>query len=86
MHKAPRGPTGPTGPPGATGATGPIGPQGPAGLQGPAGVGLVTGAILQMRQGSPAPAGFTKIGTSQFKYKDLTNHDKTINLNVYQKS
>jgi len=86
------GPQGPAGPQGATGAQGPVGPQGPVGAtgpvgpQGPDGVGLVTGAILQMRQGQPAPAGFTKIGTSNFKYKDLTNHDKTVKLDVYQKN
>jgi len=50
------------------------------------GTALQTGAILQMRQGQPAPAGFTKIGTSDFKYKDLTNHARTVTLDVYQKN
>lgn len=75
------GATGAQGPIGATGATGATGPQGPIGL------GLTTGAIVQLIQGSPAPAGgFTKIGTTSFTYRDLTNHNHTINIDVYQKN
>ena len=73
-HKVPQVPTGATG---ATGAVGPIGPQGPAG------VGLVTGAILTLIQGSPAPAGFTKIGTTLFQYKTNNNVGELITLDVY---
>src|SRR5262249_17359947 len=89
------GAAGPTGPAGATGATGPVGPKGPRGApgpvgpvgpQGPAGIGLVQGAILTMRQGFPAPTGFTKIGTTPFQYKDLNGTNQTITLDVYQKN
>jgi len=82
----PQGPIGHTGAIGATGPVGPIGPQGLTGATGPAGIGFVTGGILQMRQGSPAPAGFTKIGTTQFQYRDLQGRNQTITLDVYQKS
>src|SRR5262249_50835698 len=79
-----QGPPGPTGragavgrmgsqgPAGPIGATGPAGAVGPVGPQGPAGVGLVPGAILTVQPGFPAPAGFTKIGTTSFPYRDLT--------------
>lgn len=82
----PIGPVGPQGPQGDTGATGPQGPVGPIGPQGPAGVGFVQGGILQMIKGSPAPTGFTKIGTTQFQYRDLSGRNQTIILDVYQKS
>lgn len=83
----PQGPAGPVGPQGATGNTGATGPMGPIGLTGPQGIGITTGGIIQLTQGSPAPAGgFTKIGTTSFAYRDLTNHNHTINLDVYQKN
>ncbi len=86
----PQGPIGLTGATGATGAQGPVGQTGATGAtgpQGPQGVGLTTGAIIQLVQGSLAPAGgFTKIGTTSFAYRDLTNHNHTINLDVYQKN
>jgi hypothetical protein len=90
------GAIGPIGLTGATGATGAQGLQGPVGQtgatgatgpQGPQGFGLTTGAIIQLIQGSAAPAGgFTKIGTTSFAYRDLTNHNHTINVDVYQKN
>jgi hypothetical protein len=42
--------------------------------------------IFQMRQGSAAPAGFIKIGTSQFQYRDLNGRTQTLTLDVYQKN
>jgi hypothetical protein len=45
----------------------------------------VSGSILIIQQGYTAPAGFTLLGSQQFKYKDTTNHDRTILVNVYQK-
>src|SRR5262249_22198924 len=90
----PQGDPGPTGATGPAGAVGPIGPQGPAGPtgavgpvgpQGPAGVGLVPGAILTVQPGFPAPAGFTKIGTTSFPYRDLTGRGEQVWLDVYQK-
>jgi sugar lactone lactonase YvrE len=72
--------TGPQGPAGATGATGPAGPQGPAG------VGFVSGGTLLMKQGSAAPAGFTKIGTTDFQYRDLTGKTQKVTLDVYEKN
>jgi len=97
----PQGVQGPKGDTGATGATGPAGPQGPQGLkgdtgamgatgaigpQGPAGVGFVSGGILLMRQGSSAPEGFTKIGTTQTQYRDLSGKNQTVTLDIFQKN
>ena len=42
--------------------------------------------IFQMRQGSAAPTGFIKIGTSQFQYRDLIGKTQTLTLDVYQKN
>ena len=75
----PAGPEGPQGPTGATGATGPIGPQGPAGA------GLVQGSVLCIRRGFAAPAGFTKIGTYTFNYKDLPGHTQSLTTDIYTK-
>jgi hypothetical protein len=83
----PQGATGAAGPVGQTGATGATGPTGPIGLTGPQGIGITTGGIIQLIQGSPAPAGgFTKIGTAQFQYRDNNNKNQSITLDVYQKS
>jgi hypothetical protein len=76
----PAGPQGPQGPTGATGATGPIGPQGPTG------VGLVQGSVLCIKQGFAAPAGFTKIGTYTFNYKDLPGHTQSLITDIYTKN
>lgn len=92
--KGDTGLTGATGAPGAqgpkgdTGASGETGSQGPQGLQGPvgpAGIGLVQGAIIELQMGSPAPAGFTKIGTDQRKITDLSGHPQQVMLDVYRK-
>jgi hypothetical protein len=94
----PQGPQGETGATGATGATGPAGPQGPQGEtgatgatgpigpQGPTGVGLVQGSVLCIRQGFAAPAGFTKIGTYTFNYKDLPGHTQLLTTDIYIKN
>src|SRR4030095_11057328 len=76
----PAGRPGPQGPTGATGATGPIGPQGPAGL------GLVQGSVLCIKQGFAAPVGFTKIGTYTFNYKDLPGHTQSLITDIYTKN
>ena len=76
----PEGPQGPTGATGATGATGPIGPEGPTG------VGLVQGSVLCIKQGFAAPAGFTKIGTYTFNYKDLPGHSRSLITDIYIKN
>ena len=39
-----------------------------------------------MKQGSPAPAGFTKLGTTQIQYKDLSSKNQVVTLDVYQKN
>jgi len=78
-----QGPIGLTGPKGDTGLTGATGATGPIG---PTGSGLVTGAILNLASGTPAPAGFTKIGTAKESIQDLTGHSKTIQLDVYKKN
>jgi Collagen triple helix repeat (20 copies) len=75
----PAGPQGPQGPTGATGATGPIGPQGPTG------VGLVQGSVLCIKQGFAAPAGFTKIGTFVFGYRDLAGRPQPLTADIYTK-
>jgi hypothetical protein len=99
--QGPKGDTGATGPAGAPGATGPQGPAGPQGAkgdtgatgatgatgpQGPAGIGFVSGGTLLMKQGSAAPAGFTKIGTTDFQYRDLSGKNQKVTLDVYQKN
>jgi sugar lactone lactonase YvrE len=96
--QGPKGDTGATGPAGATGPQGQQGIQGPkgdtgttgaagaTGPQGPEGVGLVSGSVLLMRQGSPAPQGFAKIGTTQTQYRDLSGRNQNVTLDVYQKN
>jgi hypothetical protein len=93
-----QGPKGDTGATGATGPTGPQGAQGPkgdtgstgatgaTGSQGPAGVGIVSGGILLIRQGSPAPEGFTRIGTTQTQYRDLSGKNQNLTLDIYQRN
>jgi Collagen triple helix repeat (20 copies) len=80
------GDTGATGPQGVKGDTGDTGTTGAAGAQGPAGVGFVQGAILYLPTGTVAPAGFTKIGTSALAYKNLTGHNRILNVDVYEKN
>jgi len=96
-----QGVQGPKGDTGATGATGPAGPQGSQGLkgdtgaagatgatgpQGQAGVGIVSGGILLMRQVSTAPQGFTKIGTNQTQYRDLSGKNQVATFDIYEKN
>ena len=61
-------------------------PAGPPGPQGPPGPGLVSGSMLLMKQGSAPPAGFTKLGTTDFLYKDLASKNQKVTLDVYQKN
>jgi hypothetical protein len=97
--QGPAGPTGATGatgaqgPMGLTGAAGPQGPVGPmgpagatgaAGPPGPSGGGLVSGSVLFLVQGSAAPLGFAKIGTTQQLVKDLSGKPSQLQLDVYQ--
>lgn len=61
----PAGAPGAQGPQGVAGPMGPAGPQGPAGAQGPAGPqgeGLMSGSLLMLAAGTPAPAGYTYVG------------------------
>jgi len=44
-----------------------------------------TGSIITLAQGSPAPAGFTKLGTTSIMYKDSDNHGHILDLDVYKK-
>ena len=62
------------------------GPPGPIGPEGPTGVGLVQGGVLCIRQGFAAPAGFTKIGTYTFNYKDLPGHSRSLTTDIYTKN
>jgi hypothetical protein len=66
--QGPAGAQGPAGPAGTQGAEGPqgiAGPEGQAGPQGPAGPqgeSLVSGSLLVLAEGTPAPAGYTYVG------------------------
>jgi hypothetical protein len=99
--QGPPGPQGPQSPPGAQGDPGPQGPQGaqgpqgpqgapgatgPQGPQGPVGVGLVTGAYLQLEKGAPAPADFILLGTTAINYRDLTGRQRSITVDLYRKN
>lgn len=44
------------------------------------------GSILEMQPGSTPPAGFTKIGTEQAKFYDLSGHPSQVTWDVYQKN
>ena len=44
------------------------------------------GSILEMQPGSTPPAGFTKIGTEQAKFYDLSGHPSQVVWDVYQKN
>jgi hypothetical protein len=83
------GAAGPQGPAGADGAPGPQGPAGAVGAvgpQGPAGIGFAPGAILMLQRGTPAPAGFTKIGTMKTEIKvereNRPGRDREVDLKV----
>lgn len=56
------GPQGEQGPQGLPGPTGPTGPAGPQGSAGPQGESLVSGALVMLPVGTPAPAGYTYVG------------------------
>jgi hypothetical protein len=84
----PRGPQGELGPVGPQGPQGPMGPQGlvgPTGAQGPAGVGLTEGAVLLLKAGAPAPAGFTRIGTSRWPMVDTAGRLTLFEIEIYVK-
>jgi len=66
--EGPAGEAGPAGPEGQIGPSGPTGPEGPAGPTGPAGSSdLSSGTVIAVAEGSPAPAGWTLLGTSILK-------------------
>ena len=79
----PIGPVGPVGATGGTGASGPAGATGPAGPSGPPGPGgpagprgpagsdafVPSGTVILIQAGTPAPAGFTLIGTTQMNVR-----------------
>ena len=82
------GPAGPPGPKGDKGDTGAAGLQGPVGPQGPAGVGFVTGSLLFLQAGSPAPSGFTKAHARGSPFVvvsgDLAPHDSVLVTLVFR--
>ena len=61
--EGPQGPVGPTGPQGPKGDRGDVGAMGPAGAKGDPGEGLMAGSLLMLPAGSPAPLGYTYVGT-----------------------
>lgn len=80
-----QGEIGPTGPEGDTGATGPAGPQGPAGE------GLVTGALMFLPAGTPAPVGWTFVGSFTQQMTTGTSGrgggtPQFLTVNVYRKN
>ena len=80
------GATGPQGVTGAAGATGPqgtAGPKGDTGATGPAGP-AIQGSYLTLPSGSPAPSGYTLVGTMKLKYKGATK-SATQAVDLYQK-
>jgi Tol biopolymer transport system component len=81
----PPGPAGPQGPQGPQGEQGLPGPQGPMGPQGRDGVGLTTGAVLLLKPGAAAPAGFTRIGSTKLPVLDDSGKLKSIDLDVFVK-
>ena len=86
----PQGPAGPAGATGATGATGAAGANGatgaigPVGPQGPQGEGLMSGAMILLPTGSPAPGGYTFVG--RYDFTTATNPKTTIRLDMYRKN
>ncbi len=90
----PEGPQGPVGPQGPAGPVGPEGPQGSIGVAGPVGpagspgVGLVQGALLFVRRGQPAPAGFIRLGsvTPPLTIKDQKGVSRKLLVDVFEKT
>ncbi len=91
----PQGPAGPQGSQGATGAQGPAGPQGavgpmgpvgPVGPAGPQGEGLMSGSMLMLGVGAPAPAGYTFIGTFELSPPKESGPRTVIKVDVYRKN
>jgi len=82
----PSGPMGPQGEPGQQGLTGPAGAMGAPGTRGEPGLGLVSGAYLELPQGATTPEGFTKLGTRTLTYLRATDRRlMIIAVDVYQK-
>jgi hypothetical protein len=88
------GALGPIGPMVAIGATGPqgfagvgsVGPIGPTGPQGVAGLNVPAGTIIWLALGTPAPAGYTLIGTTtQSIHEPGQKKASNISFDVYQK-
>lgn len=72
---------------GDKGDPGPKGDKGDPGLKGetgPMGLGLVAGGIVLVQQGASGPVGSTKIGTTDFNYKDLRGRNAKITVDVYK--
>jgi hypothetical protein len=46
----------------------------------------VTGQIIELVQGTPAPAGFTLIGTETIAYRDTSNKQRTVTVSLYRKN
>jgi hypothetical protein len=67
------------------GPIGPVGPQGLQGLQGPQGEGLMAGSMLMIDAGSPAPAGYTLVG-SYTLLPTLGSGNSVLRVDVYRKN
>jgi len=90
------GAAGSQGPQGVSGPQGPIGPSGPTGPQGPAGTPAIfpPGAVFYLVHGSPAPPGFTLIGTTTIhvsqpqagKHDDDDDEGTIVRFDVYKKN
>ncbi len=77
----PQGAPGPQGPVGATGSQGIQGPMGPPGPTGPQGEGLMSGSLLLLPAGSPAPPGYTFVGTFDLQPSE-SNRGRGVQLRV----
>jgi hypothetical protein len=42
--------------------------------------------ISELVSGTPTPAGFTKLGTTDLHYTDTTGHQRELHVNIYQKN
>ena len=81
----PQGPEGPQGPQGEVGPQGPRGETGPQGERGPQGEGLMSGALLMLPAGSPAPIGYTRMGRFVLASEADRSRNAEVIVDVYRK-
>jgi len=83
----PAGSMGTQGPQGAAGPVGPIGPRGAIGPMGPQGEGVFSGSLLMLDCGTPAPAGYTYLGTIDMSPSgDSRSRTAAMRVDLYRKN